>query len=134
MVARSPSPTRQLLERGRGPAHPSVCSALPPTAVGLLAQQRLDGVALQLLGELLVALRHDPQRRPGHQQGWGNVMYIPAAPWCPRNERYARSVAAAFRSGSSPSVFPAEHYERAWPNRFTVDDLNATGRRGLGLD
>ena len=23
------------------------------------------------------------------QQGWGNVMYIPAAPWCPRNERYA---------------------------------------------
>ena len=23
------------------------------------------------------------------QQGWGNVMYIPAAPWCPRNETYA---------------------------------------------
>ena len=23
------------------------------------------------------------------QQGWGNVMYIPAAPWCPRNERYS---------------------------------------------
>ena len=30
------------------------------------------------------------------QKGWGNVMYIPAAPWCPRNERYASSVAAAF--------------------------------------
>ena len=26
------------------------------------------------------------------QQGWGNVMYIPAAPWCPRNETYAASV------------------------------------------
>src|SRR5689334_12356089 len=27
-----------------------------------------------------------------NQRGWGNVMYIPAAPWCPRNERYAASV------------------------------------------
>ena len=68
------------------------------------------------------------------QQGWGNVMYIPAAPWCPRNEKYAASVREAFRTGSSPGDFPAEHYERTWENRFTVDDLNATGRRGLGLD
>ncbi len=68
------------------------------------------------------------------QKGWGNVMYIPAAPWCPRNERYAGSVAAAFVTGSSPTDFPGEHYERDWSNRFGVDDLNATGRRGLGLD
>ena len=27
-----------------------------------------------------------------NQKGWGNVMYIPAAPWCPRNERYAATV------------------------------------------
>ena len=25
------------------------------------------------------------------QQGWGNVMYIPAAPWCAKNEAYAGS-------------------------------------------
>jgi hypothetical protein len=68
-----------------------------------------------------------------NQQGWGNVMYIPAAPWCPRNERYAPSVRDAFLTGSSPSDFPAEHYERAWPNRFQPGDLNAAGRRGLGL-
>ena len=68
------------------------------------------------------------------QKGWGNVMYIPAAPWCPRNENYAGSVSEAFRTGSSPSDFPAEHYERTWPNRFPVEGLNATGRRGLGLD
>jgi Protein of unknown function (DUF1479) len=68
------------------------------------------------------------------QRGWGNVMYIPAAPWCPRNERYAASVSEAFRTGSSPSDFPEEHYERDWPNRFHPADLNATGRRGLGLD
>jgi hypothetical protein len=68
------------------------------------------------------------------QQGWGNVMYIPAAPWCPRNEEYAAAVREAFRTGSSPSDFPEEHYERAWRNRFQVSDLNATGRRGLGLE
>jgi len=69
-----------------------------------------------------------------NQQGWGNVMYIPAAPWCPRNEQYAASVRDAFLTGSSPSDFPAEHYERGWANRFQPRDLNDTGRRGLGLD
>jgi hypothetical protein len=67
------------------------------------------------------------------QRGWGNVMYIPAAPWCPRNEAYAAEVREAFRSGSSPSDFPAEHYERTWPDRFSEPELNETGRRGLGL-
>jgi len=67
------------------------------------------------------------------QQGWGNVMYIPAAPWCPRNEEYAASLREAFLAGSSPGDFPAEHYERTWPDRFHLDDLNETGRRGLGL-
>jgi hypothetical protein len=68
------------------------------------------------------------------QKGWGNVMYIPAAPWCPRNEAYAGSVRDAFLSGSSPSDFPEEHYERTWENRFKAADLNAVGRRGLALD
>jgi hypothetical protein len=51
------------------------------------------------------------------QQGWGNVMYIPAAPWCPRNERYAASARAALATGSSPPDFPPEHYERDWIGR-----------------
>ncbi|WP_459711344.1 DUF1479 domain-containing protein [Actinophytocola sp. KF-1] len=67
------------------------------------------------------------------QRGWGNVMYIPAAPWCPRNERYAAHVRDAFLTGSSPADFPAEHYERDWDGRFTVDDLNDIGRRGMGF-
>jgi hypothetical protein len=74
--------------------------------------------------------------KPGlleNQQGWGNVMYIPAAPWCPRNERYAAPVRTAFATGSSPDDFPAEHNERDWAGRFGADDLNETGRRGLGL-
>ena len=69
-----------------------------------------------------------------NQKGWGNVMYIPAAPWCPRNESYAEVVRSAFRTGSSPSDFPEENYERDWHNRFRADDLNDIGRRGLGLD
>jgi hypothetical protein len=68
------------------------------------------------------------------QKGWGNVMYIPAAPWCPRNATYAANVRAAFLRGESPSDFPAEHYERDWANRFQPSDLNEIGRRGLGLD
>ncbi|MFE7167901.1 YbiU family protein [Streptomyces sp. NPDC057616] len=68
-----------------------------------------------------------------NQQGWGNVMYIPAAPWCPPNETYAASVREAFTTGSSPGDFPEEHYERSWTGRFTLDQLNDTGRRGLGI-
>ena len=68
-----------------------------------------------------------------NQQGWGNVMYIPAAPWCPRNQQYAPSVRDALLTGSSPSDFPPEHYERTWAGRFQPQDLNGTGRRGIGL-
>lgn len=67
------------------------------------------------------------------QRGWGNVMYIPSAPLCPRNARYAASVRAAFADGSSPSDFPDEHYERTWSGRFTADRLNDHGRQGLGI-
>lgn len=48
------------------------------------------------------------------QKGWGNVMYIPAAPGCPRNEAYSENVRDAFLTGSSPSDFPDENYEREW--------------------
>lgn len=68
------------------------------------------------------------------QQGWGNVMYIPAAPWCPRNERYATVVREAFRTGASPGDFPAEDYERDWPDRTGLADLDTIGRRGMGID
>jgi len=67
------------------------------------------------------------------QQGWGNVMYIPAAPWCSKNESYAGVVREAFLSGRSPSDFPQEDYEASWPNRFSLAQLNEIGRRGLGL-
>ena len=68
-----------------------------------------------------------------NQEGWGNVMYIPAAPWCGKNEAYASMVREAFLAGRSPYDFPEEDYEASWPNRFAAGALNEIGRRGLGL-
>jgi len=67
------------------------------------------------------------------QEGWGNVMYVPAAPMCPKNLKYAKDVCRAFEAGESPDDFPPEHYETAWKDRFTFEQLNAIGRNGLGL-
>ncbi|WP_115990014.1 YbiU family protein [Pseudomonas sp. HOU2] len=69
-----------------------------------------------------------------NQQGWGNVMYVPAAPMCPKNLRYARDVFRAFEQGASPDDFPREDYERSWEERFAVEGLNSLGRAGLGQE
>ena len=69
-----------------------------------------------------------------NQQGWGNVMYIPAAPWCDKNAACAANVARALAAGASPNDFPREDYELNWKNRFTPDMLNANGRRSLGME
>ncbi|MGK3114870.1 DUF1479 domain-containing protein [Candidatus Pantoea formicae] len=67
------------------------------------------------------------------QKGWGNVMYIPAAPMCEKNAAYAAHVAQSLATGVSPGDFPKEDYEATWQNRFTVESLNLNGRRSLGL-
>jgi len=67
------------------------------------------------------------------QQGWGNVMYIPAAPHCRKNVAYAQQCGQAFLAGTSPSDFAAEDYEVSWTGRATVDDLSPVGREQLGL-
>ena len=69
-----------------------------------------------------------------NQQGWGNVMYVPAAPMCQKNMRYAKDVFRAFAKGASPDDFPREDYETTWEGRFTLERLNALGRAGLGLE
>ena len=67
------------------------------------------------------------------QQGWGNVMYIPASPHCEKNAAYAAECGEAFRKGVSPSDFAAENYEVDWVGRPTVEDLSPVGRAQLGL-
>ncbi|SNV16440.1 Protein of uncharacterised function (DUF1479) [Dermatophilus congolensis] len=69
-----------------------------------------------------------------NQVGWGNVMYIPAAPLCEKNIIYARHTYRDFLAGRSPRDFPAEHYETNWSGRFTADQLTALGRRAFGLE
>jgi hypothetical protein len=51
-----------------------------------------------------------------------------------RRDIVSAAARKAFATGSSPDDFPAEHYERTWTDRFHREDLNAAGRRGLGLD
>jgi hypothetical protein len=68
------------------------------------------------------------------QQGWGNVMYIPAAPMCDKNLAYAHKVKIALENGASPGDFPREDYEATWEDRFTLNDLNIHGKRALGME
>jgi hypothetical protein len=68
-----------------------------------------------------------------NQRGWGNVMYIPASPWCEKNASYAARCGQAFLAGRSPSDFAAEDYEVTWAGRPTPDDLSPTGREQLCL-
>jgi hypothetical protein len=67
------------------------------------------------------------------QRGWGNVMYIPASPYCPKNAAYAEQCGQAFLTGVSPSDFAAEDYEAGWSGRASINDLNLTGLQQLGL-
>ncbi|WP_208303882.1 YbiU family protein [Dermatophilus congolensis] len=69
-----------------------------------------------------------------NQDGWGNVMYIPAAPACTKNLTYARHTYRDFLAGRSPHDFPAEHYETDWSGRFTAEQLTDHGRRAFDLD
>jgi hypothetical protein len=68
-----------------------------------------------------------------NQQGWGNVMYIPASPYCEKNAAYAAECGKAFLAGTSPTDFAAEDYEVDWAGRPSADELSAVGREQLGL-
>ena len=64
---------------------------------------------------------------------WGNVMYIGAAPRCPRNDVYTSTMFDRFVRGASPVDFPSDDFEVDFNGRATIDDLNETGRAQFGL-
>jgi hypothetical protein len=68
------------------------------------------------------------------RERWGNVMYIPSAPFCEKNAAYAGACGQAFLRGLSPSDFAPEDHEVGWKGRATLDDLNVVGRKQLGLE
>jgi Protein of unknown function (DUF1479) len=134
-----------------------------PTAVGYRLVHGLAGELGLLGGEPVPAPRRDgadellrqalvpiPAVAPGdtvwwhgdlyHSVGdaandsrWGNVMYIGAAPRCPRNDVYAATMFDRFLRGASPVDYPADDFEIDFEGRATVDDLNETGRAQFGL-
>ena len=65
--------------------------------------------------------------------GPSNVMYIPAAPDCPRNRAHLAPQLAAFRAGRSPPDFPPDDLETEFAGRAGPELLTALGRRQMGL-
>ena len=63
-----------------------------------------------------------------------NVIYIGAAPWCPKNAAFLPRQADAFRGGKSCPDFAAEDYEVDFEGRATEADLTQLGRRQMGLE
>lgn len=65
--------------------------------------------------------------------GYSNVIYIGAAPWCDKNQRFAERQAAAFLAGRSSPDFAPEDYELDFPGRATPADLSPLGLQQMGL-
>jgi hypothetical protein len=63
-----------------------------------------------------------------------NVIYVGAAPWCPKNAAFLPRQARCFSEGRSCPDFAPEDYEVDFEGRATVEDLTALGRRQMGLD
>jgi hypothetical protein len=98
---------------------------------------------------LLRALVPIPRVEPGDSVWWhpdvihavepahtgrtpSNVMYIPAAPDCPRNRAFLPRQLAAFEAGTSPPDFPPDDLETGFAGRAGPELLNALGRRQMG--
>jgi hypothetical protein len=69
-----------------------------------------------------------------HQgQGYSNVMYIGAAPYCAKNAAYLERQGQAFLKGESAPDFAPENYEATYKGRATIEDLTDLGKRQMGF-
>jgi Protein of unknown function (DUF1479) len=118
-----------------------LCGAQPGRALGASPQWHAP---------LLEGLVSIPQMEPGDTifwhsdvihavedkhggSGYSNVIYIGAAPWCEKNEAFAKKQAAAFLEGRSSPDFAPEDYELGFAGRATLDDLSPLGQMQMGL-
>ena len=76
-------------------------------------------------------LIHAVEARHGGQR-MSNVMYIAAAPDCPRNRAHLAPQWAAFRDGRSPPDFPADDLEVGFAGRAAPELLGPLGRVQMG--
>ncbi|MCW5667793.1 MAG: DUF1479 family protein [Piscinibacter sp.] len=119
-----------------------LCGAQPGRALGASPQWH---------AALLEGLVSIPQMEPGDTiwwhsdvihavedkhggSGYSNVIYIGAAPWCAKNEAFAKKQAAAFLEGRSSPDFAPEDYEVGFDQRAQAADLSPLGRRQMGLE
>jgi hypothetical protein len=65
--------------------------------------------------------------------GVSSVIYIPGAPLCAKNARYARRQQDRFLSGRTPPDFGQDDRESSFENRATLGDLSEIGRRQMGF-
>jgi len=61
-------------------------------------------------------------------------MYIASLPACAKNDAYLKRQWPSFIAGESPPDFPADHFERDFVGRATIDDLTPLGRAQMGVD
>ena len=66
-------------------------------------------------------------------QGYSNVIYIAAAPYCAKNAAYLEKQKPAFLEGRSAPDFSAEDYEVDFEGRTTPGDLTDLGKKQMGL-
>tara|TARA_Y100001949_G_scaffold58119_1_gene48948 strand:- start:95 stop:1270 length:1176 start_codon:yes stop_codon:yes gene_type:complete len=62
-----------------------------------------------------------------------SVMYIGCAPLCERNMRYLERQKKTFLEGRSSPDFAPEDFEKNYPDRSTMKDLNELGMRQMGF-
>jgi hypothetical protein len=69
-----------------------------------------------------------------HQgQGYSNVMYIGAAPYCAKNAAYLERQGQAFLKGESAPDFAPENYEVGYQGRATIENLTDLGKHQMGF-
>ncbi len=86
-------------------------------------------------GFRMVALRCHHSVAPVEiSRGWGNVMYIPAAPMCEKKHGLCAWVKAALSRRIARRFPRARDYETTREGRFTLRDLNIHGKAGVGMD
>lgn len=119
-----------------------LCGAQPGRALGASPQWH---------AALLEGLVSIPQMEPGDTiwwhsdvihavedkhggSGYSNVIYIGAAPWCAKNEAFAKKQAAAFLEGRSSPDFAPEDYELGFAQRAMAAELSPLGRKQMGLE
>ncbi len=125
------------------------CADVPETSLCGAENARAQWVTPEWHADLLQGLLPIPHVEAGDSVWWhpdlihavepahtgqaeSNVMYIPAAPDCPRNRAFQARQWQAFVEGRSPPDFPADDLEVTFAGRAAPGDLTALGRQQMG--